>query len=777
MLDRPHGGGPPRPGARGSARQVEWKEEQTLRPPRELGGLRTKPSRECEGRGVGRAPGIDRAKCLSPSQRSSKQNMTFPNGNSYVGTCVDGRMHGEGLYVWRDGSEYTGEFINGRVSGLGERRWSCGRRYRGEWRQDMMWGEGAMTWPTGESYTGQFRKGAFHGRGTRVLPSGDTYEGGFNDGEQEGDGTFRSSIEGWVFVGFFVHGRMYGEGRIDWPDGRIYVGQWKDGIREGHGKLTWPDGSSYEGPFRQNRVEGHGRKFFPDGAWFEGQFSAGEFDGNGLFHWPDGTEFEGLWRQSEIVGPGCHRFPSGTSIEGTFEECGASGEGTKRWPNGCVYSGILIQNRIVQSGTLRWPDGRCYVGCFEDDAMHGEGTLSWTDDGGRLCSYQGQFERNAFQGRGTLDWSTGSHYEGTFTDGLYHGEGTFEWPGKQSIYRGQWVLGEMCGKGTLTCGRSCSADTDGSYVYAGNFRRGHMEGRGRVRFLLPSGEVDRYWGEFRASKFNGLGTFSWASGASLTGLFEDNYCNRVGRKLYPDGRIYTGELRFDLEHGKGVQIGCVSSKFIGRWQNGEIVESLIGSAEPELDLALNPCDNDDDDDERGGDVTDGSTGCNGSVGKPLLPVGDATGTLVDGKAIVAYLNGDRYVGSMRGGRKHGRGMYVYADLKMYRGTWVDDLLDGVRHPVTEDPLPIEVKLLHRNNKDEAFDFGYSPCQQRAQAVARRDALMRTSVGELSDCTASDREWVSPLGTETAPSPRAPRGTLVGPRHCSVELEADDDTLP
>merc|ERR1712039_471265 len=61
---------------------------------------------------------------------------------------------------------------------------------------------------------------------------------------------------------------------------------------------------------------------------------------------------------------------------------------------------------------------------------------------------------------------------------------------------------------------------------------------------------------------------------------------------------------------------------------------------------------------------------------------------------VVFLNGDRYVGEMKDGRKQGSGMYVYADMVTYRGDWEEDVLDGVRHPVTEEALPIEVKLLN-----------------------------------------------------------------------------------
>merc|ERR1712072_818059 len=124
-----------------------------------------------------------------------------------------------------------------------------------------------------------------------------------------------------------------------------------------------------------------------------------------------------------------------------------------------------------------------------------------------------------------------------------------------------------------------------------------MEGKGRIMFNLLSGGQDEYRGQFKASKFNGRGTFTWDDHSSLTGLFEDNYCNRVGRKCYPDGAEYTGELRFDLEHGKGIvtEHGKGQKRFVAIWDNGKVIEELFDVCAPEVDLKLEPCgDNSDD---------------------------------------------------------------------------------------------------------------------------------------------------------------------------------------
>jgi len=660
----------------------------------------------------------------------------------------------------------------------------------------MMWGKGELTTPSGEVYRGQFKANVLHGSGERKWASGDHYTGQFSEGEREGSGTFVEATSGEVFVGQWLHGRMYGEGRVERTNGSSYSGEWVDGIPEGRGRQTWADGSFYEGPFKRNSAEGAGRKVFLDGSWFEGQFIDGEFEGHGVFHWPDGTEFEGLWRKNEIAGPGCHRFPGGTTIAGTFKDSGASGEGTKRWACGCVYTGMLLRNRIDRSGTLRWPDGRCYIGSFEDDAMHGEGTLVWLDEGG-ICTYRGEFDSNAFAGKGRVEWSSGARYEGAFSMGLYHGEGTFRWPGGRGIYHGSWVRGEMSGQGKLEVSNT-DHEGDFSYEYAGDFLNGHMEGAGSVMFSRD-GAIDHYQGDFRASRFSGRGCFVWGSGAQLEGLFEDSYCNRVGRKVYPDGRVYTGELRYDLEHGKGVMREPGGRSYVALWKDGEVVKELVMSCAPEFDLvpteagvnqgfslqgnqgnftpgsassrsagqpgsrgepasrgdpgsrgelspvpdrqismqniihipsaegsfaAIEEGDDSSATGSSGGKASFGRPPSNGGSAqederddggeddddfpvsevsltrvptgaqrKPLLPIIDEFGQLAEGKALVVFLNGDRYIGHMRAGRKHGRGMYVYADLETYRGVWEEDVLEGVRHPVNEDVLPVEVRRL------------------------------------------------------------------------------------
>jgi len=52
----------------------------------------------------------------------------------------------------------------------------------------------------------------------------------------------------------------------------------------------------------------------------------------------------------------------------------------------------------------------------------------------------------------------------------------------------------------------------------------------------------------------------------IIGVFENGVCNKHGKKIYPDGRVYIGEFLNDIENGKGVMISG-DVKIRGIWRN------------------------------------------------------------------------------------------------------------------------------------------------------------------------------------------------------------------
>ena len=62
----------------------------------------------------------------------------------------------------------------------------------------------------------------------------------------------------------------------------------------------------------------------------------------------------------------------------------------------------------------------------------------------------------------------------------------------------------------------------------------------------------------------------------MIGHFEDGICNRHAKKIYPDGKIYIGEFKDDVENGKGLLIDG-GSKIKGVWHDAQLVHELVRS--------------------------------------------------------------------------------------------------------------------------------------------------------------------------------------------------------
>jgi hypothetical protein len=88
----------------------------------------------------------------------------------YEGDLRAGRMHGYGLYIWRNGQRYDGQFRTGSFHGRGTMTWPNGDRYEGQWADDFPQGFGVKTTANGETFGGQWTKGCFrHGERWAVV--------------------------------------------------------------------------------------------------------------------------------------------------------------------------------------------------------------------------------------------------------------------------------------------------------------------------------------------------------------------------------------------------------------------------------------------------------------------------------------------------------------------------------------------------------------------------------------------------------------------------------
>lgn len=85
--------------------------------------------------------------------------VTFPNGEKYVGALKDGEPHGQGAFTWPNGERYVGGWKDGRRNGQGTFIWPDGTKYVGGFRNNRRHGSGVQTFANGRTYVGEFKDG------------------------------------------------------------------------------------------------------------------------------------------------------------------------------------------------------------------------------------------------------------------------------------------------------------------------------------------------------------------------------------------------------------------------------------------------------------------------------------------------------------------------------------------------------------------------------------------------------------------------------------------
>ncbi|CAH1180418.1 unnamed protein product [Phaedon cochleariae] len=93
----------------------------------------------------------------------------LPNKNifnlTYKGDWVNGRMHGNGVRIYKDGSSYRGDFRYGKRHGRGQMWYADESFYDGDWVKDARQGAGLQVFSNGNRYEGDWYDDMKHGKG------------------------------------------------------------------------------------------------------------------------------------------------------------------------------------------------------------------------------------------------------------------------------------------------------------------------------------------------------------------------------------------------------------------------------------------------------------------------------------------------------------------------------------------------------------------------------------------------------------------------------------
>ncbi|MEM1118943.1 MAG: caspase family protein [Bacteroidota bacterium] len=156
---------------------------------------------------------------------------------------------------------------------------------------------------------------------------------------------------------------------------------------------------------------------------------------------------------------------------------------------------------------------------------------------------------------------------------------------------------------------------------------------------------------------NGMGTYTYPSGAKYIGDFKNGKMNGWGMCTYSNGSIYKGEWKNGYPHGKGKKLLANKKEWSGRWVQGRAVDKRGHTVD--VEQLLN------------GKKTEQL------AAKTTPDEGCISGNCVDGYGIYVYKNKSaRYKGYFKGEQAHGKGTIRYANGDVYTGDWVNGYFEG-----------------------------------------------------------------------------------------------------
>lgn len=193
-------------------------------------------------------------------------------------------------------------------------------------------------------------------------------------------------------------------------------------------------------------------------------------------------------------------------------------------------------------------------------------------------------------------------------------------------------------------------------TWSGKCVKGFAEGKGTQKWFKNGQPSDEYTGAMRGGKRHGKGTCIWASGQRYEGDWVDNDAHGKGTLTFANGNRYQGDFVGGSSNGEGTFTWANGDRHTGTYVNGS--RKGFGVR------------------KEGGEVRRGCWDNN-----KFTPASSAKECTTEPKAATVKVdqtlhNGDRYVGEVLGGKKHGKGTYLWANGDRYEGEWANDMMHG-----------------------------------------------------------------------------------------------------
>ncbi|XP_072170323.1 radial spoke head 10 homolog B-like isoform X2 [Diadema setosum] len=252
--------------------------------------------------------------------------------------------------------------------------------------------------------------------------------------------------------------------------------------------------------------------------------------------------------------------------------------------------------------------------------------------------YEGDKTRGLYDNDGVAYFSGGHCYKGQFSHGLMHGKGTYLWTDGVK-YEGDFNMNEITGKGTYTW-------PDGS-MYEGEVLKGRRHGHGTFRCMSSPSS---YTGQWQQGLRHGTGIIRYdTDGLSFyEGDWVNNNRHGYGVRRYRSGNVYEGEWAENNRHGQGMMRWVdLNQSYSGQWDKGV----QHGHGEHTWYLKRLP----------------------GSQ-YPLRNqyIGDFVYGKRHGYGVFLYANGAKYEGEWMHDKKSGRGVFTFKNGRIFDGIFVED---------------------------------------------------------------------------------------------------------
>lgn len=304
------------------------------------------------------------------------------------------------------------------------------------------------------------------------------------------------------------------------------------------------------------------------------------------------------------------------------------------------YEGEVLFGVPDGKGDAYYDNGNHYSGEWKHGYVHGKG--AFTNSNG--SKYVGEFSYNKMHGNGTFYFATGNTQECRFINGMQDGTSTIYYPSlklKRVIeYKNNKQISD-----------ALFFDYDNKPVDGNSVCLNHANGY--------------YIGEIKDGKRHGFGQFAFNDGRRYVGEFENDSLHGNGKMYFENGKILVGKWEHGLACGKCVWFFPGGLKQIVEYENskeihlGEIVHS-----------------NEDPSKIDASSINSDQVSSKKNLTSQSLEPKISSDLILKDRKTVEYPDGSKYVGKIKNGNRHGKGIMYFSSGNYYEGEWKNDNFHG-----------------------------------------------------------------------------------------------------